>query len=228
MRELEPEPGAESPGVGDPEDEPRIVEPRAPVVPRIQFFLVILAEDGEVEERLLGREEPEVVGGEAVERGALAVVPVLRRHHGRAELLGDDGQVVVGDAVAGGLAADAQEHRPRGVVVVVEELEVALLELAMVAGGEVVEALAHPALLPRQVSARGGRELAAGGPRAVAEPERLGAAREEEEEGGAEEGGEPSAGHHFFRLLESPSVLPFPSHCRVFVLERDRAGSRFD
>lgn len=94
--------------------------------------LVILAEDGEVEERLLGRQEPEVVGGEAVERGALAVVPVLRRHHGRAELLGDDGQVVVGEAVAGGLAADAQEDRAGGVGVVVQELEVALLEFAVV------------------------------------------------------------------------------------------------
>lgn len=41
VRELEPEPGAESPGVGDPEDKPRIVEPRAPVVLRIQFFLRI-------------------------------------------------------------------------------------------------------------------------------------------------------------------------------------------
>lgn len=94
--------------------------------------LVILAEDGEVEERLLGRQEPEVVGGEAVERGALAVVPVLRRHHRGAELLGDDGEVVVGEAVAGGLAADAQEHRAGGVVVVVQELEVALIELAVV------------------------------------------------------------------------------------------------
>lgn len=85
-----------------------------------------------------------------------------------------------------------------------------------------VEALAHPALLPRQVSARGGRELVAGGHRAVAEPERLGAAQEEQEEGGAEEGGEPSAGHHFFPAAR----LSFPSHCRVFVLERGRAGSR--
>lgn len=70
-----------------------------------------------------------------------------------------------------------------------------------------VEALVHPVRLPRQVSARGGQELVAGGPLAVAEPERLGAAHEEEEEGGAEEVGEPSAGHHCFRL-ESPPSLP--------------------
>jgi len=36
--ELEPEPGAESAGVGDPDDEPRIVKSRA-VVPSIQGFL---------------------------------------------------------------------------------------------------------------------------------------------------------------------------------------------
>jgi hypothetical protein len=42
------------------------------------------------------------------------------------------GQVVVGDAVAGRLAADAQEDRAAGGAVVVEELEVALLELAVV------------------------------------------------------------------------------------------------
>jgi len=42
------------------------------------------------------------------------------------------GQVVVGDAVAGGLAADAQEDRAAGGAVVVEELEVALLELPVV------------------------------------------------------------------------------------------------
>jgi hypothetical protein len=38
------------------------------------------------------------------------------------------GEVVVRDAAAGGLAADAQEDRPAGGAVVVEELEVALLE----------------------------------------------------------------------------------------------------
>ena len=42
------------------------------------------------------------------------------------------GQVVVGDAVAGGLTADAQEDRPAGGAVVIEELEVALLELPVV------------------------------------------------------------------------------------------------
>ena len=38
MGELEPEPGAESAGVGDPDDEPRVVKSRA-VVPSIQGFL---------------------------------------------------------------------------------------------------------------------------------------------------------------------------------------------
>ena len=38
------------------------------------------------------------------------------------------GQVVVRDAAAGGLAADAQDDRPAWGAVVVEELEVALLE----------------------------------------------------------------------------------------------------
>ena len=94
--------------------------------------LVVLTEDGQVEERLLGGEEPQVLGGEALERGALAVVAVLRRHHRRAELLGEHGHVVVGDSVAGLLAAEAQEHRAGGVVVMVQELEVALLELAVV------------------------------------------------------------------------------------------------
>lgn len=42
------------------------------------------------------------------------------------------GQVIVGDAVAGGLAADAQEDRAAGGPMVVEELEVALLELPVV------------------------------------------------------------------------------------------------
>ena len=40
VRELEPEPGAESPGVGDSEDEPGVLKPRASVVPRIQRFLI--------------------------------------------------------------------------------------------------------------------------------------------------------------------------------------------
>ena len=39
VRELEPEPGAESPGVGDSEDEPGVLKPRASVVPRIQGIL---------------------------------------------------------------------------------------------------------------------------------------------------------------------------------------------
>lgn len=52
--------------------------------------LVMLAEGGQVEQCLLGRQEPQVLRGEALERGALAVVPVLRRHHGGAELLGKD------------------------------------------------------------------------------------------------------------------------------------------
>lgn len=56
---------------------------------RIQRNLVVLAEDSEVEQGLLRRQEPQVPGGEALERGALAVVPVLRRHHRRSELLGE-------------------------------------------------------------------------------------------------------------------------------------------
>ena len=45
---------------------------------------------------------------------------------------GTHGQVVVGDAVAGRLAADAQEDRPAGGAVVVQEFEVPLLESPMV------------------------------------------------------------------------------------------------
>jgi len=187
MGELEPEPGAESAGVGDPDDEPRVVKSRA-VVPSIQGFLVVLAEDGEVEQGLLRRQEPQVPGGQPLERGALAVVPVLRRHHRRAELLGEYGQVVVRDAAAGGLAADAQEDRPAGGAVVVEELEVALLEPPVVSGGEVVEALLHPPLVLGQVPAASGGSGRPG----------LGEAREEE---GEEEGDEASARtHHRLRL----------------------------
>jgi hypothetical protein len=44
VRELEPEPGAESPGVGDSKNEPWILISRASVVPRIQGFLRIPGE----------------------------------------------------------------------------------------------------------------------------------------------------------------------------------------
>uniref|UniRef100_A0A0A9F4H4 Uncharacterized protein n=1 Tax=Arundo donax TaxID=35708 RepID=A0A0A9F4H4_ARUDO len=125
MGELQPEPGTESAGVRHSKDEPRIIKSRA-VVPSIQGFLIILAEDSKVEQGLIRRQEPQVLGGEPLERGALAVVPVLRRHHRRSKLLGEHGQVVVGDAVAGGLAADAQEDGATGGAVGVQELEVAL------------------------------------------------------------------------------------------------------
>lgn len=55
------------------------------------------------------------------------------------------GQVVVGDAVAGGLAADAQEHRAAAGVVV-GELVVPLLELAVVlhAAGDISARALNP------------------------------------------------------------------------------------
>lgn len=59
------------------------------------------------------------------------------------------GQVVVGDAVAGGLAADAQEHRAAAAAaagVVVGELVVPLLELAVVlhAAGDISARALNP------------------------------------------------------------------------------------
>jgi len=54
-----------------------------------------------------------------------------------------------------GLNADAQEDRPAGGAVVVQEFEVPLLESPMVGGGEVVKPLVHPPLVPRQVPACG-------------------------------------------------------------------------
>lgn len=75
---------------------------------------------------------------------------------------------------------------------VIKKFVVPLLELPMIGGGEVVEGLAHPVLLLRQVPAWGGAEERAPRRRRSPEPDSLGAAREEEEqeqEGNAGSGG---------------------------------------
>lgn len=63
---------------------------------------------------------------------------------------------------------------------VIKKFVVPLLELPMIGGGEVVEGLAHPVLLLRQVPAWGGAEERAPRRRRSPEPDSLGAAREEE------------------------------------------------
>jgi len=55
---------------------------------KCQCNLIVLPEDGQVEQGLLRRQEPQVLGGQLLEGRALPVVPVLRRHHRGAELLG--------------------------------------------------------------------------------------------------------------------------------------------
>lgn len=75
---------------------------------------------------------------------------------------------------------------------VIKKFVVPLLELPMIGGGEVVEGLAHPVLLLREVPAWGGAEERAPRRRRSPEPDSLGAAREEEEqeqEGNAGSGG---------------------------------------